>query len=80
MCNKIGTYLKALAALDNHIPFYVALPVSTIDWSINNGVRDIPIEQRAPEEVSHITGLGEDGQRYQRATGQRDIRSRKLCL
>lgn len=61
VCNKIGTYLKALAAMDNGIPFYVALPASTIDWSINNGVRDIPIEQRAPEEVTHMTGLAENG-------------------
>jgi methylthioribose-1-phosphate isomerase len=61
VCNKIGTYLKALAAQDNSIPFYVALPTSTIDWSISNGVRDIPIEQRAPEEMTHITGLDKDG-------------------
>ncbi|MDB3990714.1 S-methyl-5-thioribose-1-phosphate isomerase [Gammaproteobacteria bacterium] len=57
VCNKIGTYLKALAAKDNNIPFFVALPHSTIDWSIRDGLREIPIEERDPEEVSHIYGL-----------------------
>ncbi len=61
VCNKIGTYLKALAAFDNGVPFYVALPSSTIDWRIADGVRDIPIEQRSAREVTHITGLTEDG-------------------
>lgn len=61
VCNKIGTYLKALAAHDNQIPFYVALPTSTIDWNITDGVRDIPIEERDPEEVTHISGLAESG-------------------
>jgi methylthioribose-1-phosphate isomerase len=56
VCNKIGTYLKALAAKDNGVPFYVALPSPTIDFSIRDGVRDIPIEQRSGTEVSHITG------------------------
>ncbi len=56
VCNKIGTYLKALAAQDNDVPFYVALPYSTIDWSIDDGVRDVPIEQRDATEVTHITG------------------------
>lgn len=56
VANKIGTYLKALAAHDNGVPFYVALPSTTIDWTIEDGVRDIPIEERDPEEVSHITG------------------------
>ena len=55
--NKIGTYLKALAAYDNNVPFYVALPDSTIDWNIRNGLRDIPIEERDSKEVSHINGL-----------------------
>jgi methylthioribose-1-phosphate isomerase len=55
--NKIGTYLKALAAYDNNIPFYVALPDSTIDWNIRNGIKDIPIEERNSQEVSHISGL-----------------------
>jgi methylthioribose-1-phosphate isomerase len=61
VANKIGTYLKALAARDNGVPFYVALPVSTIDWAIENGVRDIPIEKRAPEELTHISGEADDG-------------------
>jgi methylthioribose-1-phosphate isomerase len=61
VANKIGTYLKALAARDNGVPFYVALPVSTIDWTIDNGVRDIPIEKRAPEELTHINGEDDDG-------------------
>jgi methylthioribose-1-phosphate isomerase len=56
VANKIGTYLKALAAKDNGVPFYVALPSPTIDWTIEDGVASIPIEQRAPEEVSRITG------------------------
>ena len=56
VCNKIGTYLKALAAYDNNIPFYVALPSSTIDWNIKD-LKDIPIEERNSEELSHIEGL-----------------------
>ncbi len=59
--NKIGTYLKALAAKDNDVPFYVALPQSTIDWSIKDGVREIPIEERSAKEVTHMTGRAEDG-------------------
>jgi len=62
VCNKIGTYLKALAAHDNGVPFYVALPTPTIDWTLQDGVREIPIEQRAEEEVTHISGLCVDGQ------------------
>lgn len=54
VCNKIGTYLKALAAYENNIPFYAALPVSTIDWSIKDGVNDIPIEERNSEEVTFM--------------------------
>ena len=61
VCNKIGTYLKALAARDNGVPFYVALPSSTIDWRIEDGLSQIPIEQRSPDEVTHISGLAEDG-------------------
>lgn len=57
VANKIGTYLKALAARDNDIPFYVALPSTTIDWSIRDGITEIPIEQRDPREVSHIVGM-----------------------
>ena len=62
VCNKIGTYLKALAAHDNGVPFYVALPTPTIDWTMQDGVKEIPIEERAAEEVTHIAGLCEDGQ------------------
>ncbi len=62
VCNKIGTYLKALAAHDNGVPFYVALPTPTIDWTIQDGIKEIPIEERAQEEVTHISGLTEDGQ------------------
>mgnify|MGYP001366422708 CR=1 FL=1 len=62
VCNKIGTYLKALAAHDNDVPFYVGLPHSTIDWTIGDGVAGIPIEQRDGEEVSHIRGVTADGQ------------------
>ncbi len=55
--NKIGTYLKALAARDNQIPFYVAIPSTTFDWTLQNGVRDIPIEIRDPDEVRYVDGL-----------------------
>jgi len=61
VCNKIGTYLKALAAKDNGIPFYVALPGPTIDWMLRDGVREIPIEEREAAEVSRIAGRGDDG-------------------
>ncbi|MGE0195789.1 MAG: S-methyl-5-thioribose-1-phosphate isomerase [Methylocystis sp.] len=61
VCNKIGTYLKALAAHDNDVPFYVALPSSTVDWRIADGVRDIPIEERSAREVTHINGRNADG-------------------
>jgi methylthioribose-1-phosphate isomerase len=60
VCNKIGTYLKALAARDNGVPFYAALPGSTIDWSLERG-EDIPIEERAAEELTHITGRSAAG-------------------
>ena len=60
VCNKIGTYLKALAAYDNNIPFYVALPSSTIDWKIKDH-KDIPIEERSSDELSHIEGLDDKG-------------------
>ena len=56
VCNKIGTYLKALAAFDNNVPFYVALPASTIDWTIDDGVAEIPIEARSEREVTQIQG------------------------
>ena len=61
VCNKIGTYLKALAAHDNGVPFYVALPSTTIDWTIEDGVASIPIEERAPEELTRITGRTANG-------------------
>ncbi len=57
VANKIGTYLKALAAWDNHVPFYVALPSSTFDWSLSDGVSQIEIEERNPEEVKTVRGL-----------------------
>ncbi len=59
--NKIGTYLKALAAKDNNIPFYIALPSSTFDWNLNDGIKEIPIEERDPDEVKYITGLPDYG-------------------
>jgi methylthioribose-1-phosphate isomerase len=61
VANKIGTYLKALAARDNRIPFYAALPGSTIDWELEDGVRNIPIELRDEEEIKYIEGLGSNG-------------------
>jgi methylthioribose-1-phosphate isomerase len=61
VANKIGTYLKALAARDNGIPFWVATPHSTIDWRVGDGVREIPIEQRAQAEVTDLTGRTADG-------------------
>ena len=60
VCNKIGTYLKALAAKDNNVPFYVALPSSTIDWNIKD-FKEIPIEERNSEELSHIEGVDKTG-------------------
>jgi methylthioribose-1-phosphate isomerase len=62
VCNKIGTYLKALAAQDNGVPFYAAMPSSTIDFALGDGLADIPIEQRGPEEVATMTGRTADGQ------------------
>jgi methylthioribose-1-phosphate isomerase len=61
VCNKIGTYLKALAAFDNNVPFYVGLPSPTIDWTIADGVKEIPIEERSAREQSHIFGKTADG-------------------
>ena len=57
VANKVGTYLKALAARDNNIPFYVALPSSTFDWQMRDGLREIPIEERDPSEVHTVEGL-----------------------
>ena len=61
VCNKVGTYLKALAAYDNNIPFYVALPSSTIDWDIKDA-KNIPIEERNSDELSHIEGIDENNE------------------
>ena len=61
VCNKIGTYLKALAAVDNDVPFYVALPSSTIDWTVHDGLREIPIEERDGREITHVYGRDDDG-------------------
>jgi methylthioribose-1-phosphate isomerase len=61
VCNKIGTYLKALAAKDSNVPFYVALPSPTIDWTVHDGVKEIPIEERSADEVTFVQGRGADG-------------------
>ncbi len=61
VCNKIGTYLKALAAKDNGVPFYVAAPSPSIDFSLSDGVKEIPIEARGEREVTHMRGMTEDG-------------------
>jgi len=63
VCNKIGTYLKALAAKANNVPFYVALPSPTIDFTVYDGVKEIPIEERSGEEQSHVYGIDASGQR-----------------
>lgn len=62
VANKIGTYLKALAAKDNGVPFYVALPSSTLDWTARDGVKEIPIEQRNADEVTHMEGTTDSGE------------------
>jgi methylthioribose-1-phosphate isomerase len=61
VANKIGTYLKALAARDNDVPFFVALPSTTIDWTVHDGMTEIPIEERAPEEVTRVSGMADGG-------------------
>jgi methylthioribose-1-phosphate isomerase len=61
VANKIGTYLKALAARDNGVPFYAALPSTTIDWTIGDGVREVPIEERPAREMTHVRGRADDG-------------------
>ena len=68
VCNKIGTYLKALAAHDNGVPFYVGLPYPSIDWTIEDGQRDIPIEERHAGEVSRMSGRTELGRGRRRST------------
>lgn len=65
VANKIGTYLKALAARDNGVPFHVALPFSSIDWNLEDGLGEIPIEERAAREVTHVAGLDEAGRRIE---------------
>ncbi|MCY3997152.1 MAG: S-methyl-5-thioribose-1-phosphate isomerase [Rhodobacter sp.] len=62
VCNKIGTYLKALAARDNGVPFYVALPSPTIDWTVDDGIAEIPIEERDARETTHVNGRADDGE------------------
>ena len=62
VCNKIGTYLKALAAHASDVPFYVALPGSTLDWRLGDGVKEIPIEERSGDEVSFMSGLTDAGE------------------
>ena len=66
---KIGTYLKALAAKDNNVPFYVALPSPTIDWRVNDGLSEIPIEERNGSEVSHIADRGQAAPPFDTARG-----------
>ena len=73
VCNKIGTYLKALAARDNAVPFYVALPSPTIDWTVRDGVKEIPIEERSADEVNFVQGRGDDGRDH---AGQNRARRR----
>ena len=65
VANKIGTYLKALAAREHEIPFYVAFVGGSVDWNLRNGVREIPIEQRSAREVTHITGVNSAGKRVE---------------
>lgn len=65
VANKIGTYLKALAAFDNKVPFYVAIPASTFDFEIRDGVKEIPIETRSADEVKFIRGVDKEGQLHE---------------
>jgi len=61
VANKIGTYLKALAARDNEVPFFVCLPSPTVDWTVHDGVAEIPIEKRSPEELTWVRGRTGEG-------------------
>jgi methylthioribose-1-phosphate isomerase len=70
VANKIGTYLKALAAKENDVPFYVALPSTSIDWNITDGINEIPIEQRDPEEITHILGIADGDIKNVMITGE----------
>jgi methylthioribose-1-phosphate isomerase len=79
VANKIGTYLKALAARDNNVPFYVALPSTTIDWALRDGVREIPIEERDTREVSHVVGMV-DGERKEVCTTANDTAVRNFAF
>jgi methylthioribose-1-phosphate isomerase len=78
--NKIGTYLKALAAHDNGVPFYVALPSPTIDWSIDDGLASIPIEERDPAEVTRISGLNAAGEPDTVRITSQGIRARNFAF
>jgi methylthioribose-1-phosphate isomerase len=78
--NKIGTYLKALAAHDNGVPFYVALPSPTIDWSIADGLASIPIEERDPAEVTRISGLNAAGEPDTVRITSQGIRARNFAF
>ena len=80
VCNKIGTYLKALAAHDNKVPFYVALPSPTIDFTVTDGLAEIPIEQRAAGEVATIAGKTKDGRIEDGADRAGRLAGRKLCI
>ena len=73
VCNKIGTYLKALAAKQNTVPFYAAVPSPTIDWSIDDAFSEIPIEERSADEIRFVQGLGSDGQMSRVAVGTEDM-------
>ena len=82
VANKIGTYLKALAARDNGVPFWVALPSTTIDWTVSDGVAEIPIEERDEAEVTDVTGRTADGTIATRArspAGERGRQSGVRC-
>src|SRR3546814_1236710 len=79
VANKIGTYLKALAAADNGVPFYVALPSPTIDWTITDGLANIPIEERDGRELTEMTGRTADGRiETVRITPEGDRKSTRL--
>jgi methylthioribose-1-phosphate isomerase len=73
VCNKIGTYLKALAAKDNGVPFYAAVPTPTIDWTIRNALREIPIEERSADEVLFVNGVDDSGGAARVRLGAEDL-------
>jgi methylthioribose-1-phosphate isomerase len=75
VANKIGTYLKALAAKDCGIPFYVALPSSTFDWDLRNGLKEIPIEERSSDEVKYVAGQNRAGESETVLIGPVDTRA-----